>query len=116
VVTLLDRVLRPLKSKDERLQLSNRKLLAARFAGLECPGALEFPDLLLEVRILVRQGAGPAGRGEPDGAEQCYKKDSHTCSPKLVVSRTAQPYAIADARRHANANIIASRAAVGAAS
>src|SRR5438270_13653209 len=71
-----------LKSEDEPLQLADRKLLAARFAGLECPGALEFPDLLLEVRLVARQGAGPAGRGEPDGAEQCTKRDSHTCSPK----------------------------------
>src|SRR5262249_39441797 len=54
------------------------KLLAARFAGFDCPGTLEFPDLLLEVRLLVCEGTG---RSETDGAEQCHKKDSHTSSP-----------------------------------
>src|SRR5207249_1455520 len=101
LVTLLDGVLMALESQDEPLQLADRKLLAARFAGLECPGALEFPDLLLEVRLLVRQGAGPAGRGEPDGAEQCYKRDSHTGSPSHVedsdtaAERTSSPVAAA---------------------
>src|SRR5439155_822590 len=83
-----------LKSKDEPLQLAGRKLLSARFAGLECPGALEFPDLLLEIRLLVRQGTGPSGRGETDGAKQCYKRYSHnvfslTCRGPRYCCRTS---------------------------
>src|SRR5262249_31695782 len=81
-VTLLEGVFIALKSEDEPLQVVRRKLLAARYAGLDCPGALEFLDLLLEVPLFVRQRAGPAGRGETDGAEQCYERDSHTCSPR----------------------------------
>src|SRR5438874_12463049 len=61
--------LRPSKVRMRPFKLADRKLRAARFTGLECPGALEFPDFLLEIRLFVRQGAGPAGRGEPEGAE-----------------------------------------------
>src|SRR5262249_36158303 len=80
-----DGVLVALISDDEPLQQVGRNLLAARFAGLDGPGALEFLELFLEVRLVVRQGAGTAGRGETDGAEQCYERDPHTCSPRLMM-------------------------------
>ena len=70
-----------LKNDDESLQLGGMNFLAARYVRFNCPGALELLDFLLEVRLVIRRGAGPAGRGETDSAAQCYEKDSHTCSP-----------------------------------
>src|SRR5262249_24542289 len=88
LVTHLDRILVALVGDRHTLEQFDRHLLAARFDALGRPGALELLELFFESRLVgclvARPRPGSAGCGEHEGAEQCHKCHSHTCSPSWV--------------------------------
>src|SRR5262245_49523878 len=84
LVTVFEGVLVAFKDDDEPLQLVGRYLYTGSDTGLDGPDALEFLDLLLEVRLVIRPRVGSVGRGETDDTKQCRQRDSHTCSPRPV--------------------------------